>query len=74
MNEIALLKAKVQGQSPALRLRSGQAGTVPSVQRLLDVIASIIAEEYIAVAKQNPQLFTAKQGQSPSGTVPVNGD
>ncbi len=29
-----------------------------SVQRLLDVITSIIAEEYITVAKQNPEVFT----------------
>ena len=28
-----------------------------SVQKLLDVIVSIIAEEYIQVAKQNPDVF-----------------
>ena len=28
-----------------------------SMQRLLDVIASIIAEEYIATAKQNRKVF-----------------
>lgn len=56
---------KNQGQSPT--------GTAPSLQRLLDVISSIIAEEYITIAKQNPQIFTAKQGHSPSGTVPVKG-
>lgn len=33
----------------------------PSIQRLLDVISSIIAEEYITIAKQNPELFH-KQG------------
>ena len=31
-----------------------------SVQRLLDVISSILAEEYIAVAKQNPEVFLQK--------------
>ena len=29
----------------------------PSVQRLLDVLSSILAEEYIAAAKQNPEVF-----------------
>ena len=28
-----------------------------SVQRLLDVISSILAEEYITTAKQNPEVF-----------------
>ncbi len=29
----------------------------PKVQELLDVVISIIAEEYIDVAQQNPDLF-----------------
>ena len=29
-----------------------------SVQKLLDVIASIIADEYIQIAKQNPDAFS----------------
>jgi hypothetical protein len=29
----------------------------PAVQKLLDVIISIMAEEYIEVAKQNPTIF-----------------
>jgi len=29
----------------------------PAVKRLLDVVCSILAEEYIAVAKQNPRVF-----------------
>lgn len=29
----------------------------PSVQKLLDVVCSIIADEYIEVAKQNPDVF-----------------
>lgn len=28
-----------------------------STQHLLDVVSSIIAEEYIAIAKQNPKIF-----------------
>lgn len=34
----------------------------PAVQKLLDVITSTMAEEYIQIAKQNPNIFT-KGGQ-----------
>ena len=34
----------------------------PSVQKLLDVVVSIIAEEYIQIAKQNPDLFSDNGG------------
>ena len=30
----------------------------PAAKRLLDVIASILAEEYIQTARQNPEIFT----------------
>ena len=30
----------------------------PSIQHLLDTISSILAEEYIAIAKQNPVAFS----------------
>ena len=30
----------------------------PSVQKLLDVVVSIIVEEYIQIAKQNPDVFS----------------
>ncbi len=33
----------------------------PEVQELLDVVISIIAEEYIEIAKQNPNIFTKKE-------------
>lgn len=35
----------------------------PSVQKLLDVIASIMAEEYIQIAKQNPDIFSGNGGK-----------
>ena len=34
----------------------------PAVQNLLDVVVSIIAEEYIEVARQNPDLFSKNGG------------
>ena len=36
----------------------------PAVQKLLDVVASILAEEYIQIAKQNPDVFSSKNGGS----------
>jgi len=35
----------------------------PSVQKLLDVVVSIIAEEYIRIAKQNPDIFSNNGGK-----------
>ena len=32
----------------------------PEVQNLLDVLVSIIAEEYIEIARQNPEIFSKK--------------
>ncbi len=34
-----------------------------SVQRLLDVVASIMADEYIEIAKQNPDVFSDNGGK-----------
>ena len=33
----------------------------PSTQKLLDVISTIIAAEYVFVAKQNPKLFLRQE-------------
>ena len=35
----------------------------PSVQKLLDVAVSIIAEEYIQIAKKNPDIFSDNGGK-----------
>ncbi|MBA7713190.1 hypothetical protein ES703_122190 [subsurface metagenome] len=35
----------------------------PSVQRLLDVVVAIVAEEYIQIAKQNPEIFSNNGGK-----------
>jgi len=35
----------------------------PSIQKLLDVVVSIMAEEYIQIAKQNPDLFSDNGGK-----------
>lgn len=64
MSKLTLLKDKVVKRQPP-------PGTVPllswkdspPVQRLLDVICFILAEEYIMIAKQNPNVFL-KQGDA----------
>jgi len=35
----------------------------PSVQKLLHVMVSIIAEEYIQIVKQNPEIFSNNGGK-----------
>jgi len=40
----------------------------PSVLKLLDVVATIIADEYIRVAKQNKEVFTDPSTSCPPGT------
>ncbi len=57
MSNLTLIENKTQGQSPFKNAELALAVTVPSVQRLLDVISSIIADEYIMIAKQNPEVF-----------------
>jgi hypothetical protein len=83
MRASSLLENKVQRQSPADTFPSINWQDSPPIQRLLDVISSILAEEYIMIAKQNPKVFSdiasGKMGQSPSlrlrsgqaGTVPI---
>ena len=34
-----------------------------SVQKLLDVVVSIVADEYIQTAKQNPEVFSDNGGK-----------
>jgi hypothetical protein len=38
----------------------------PPIQKLLDVIVSILAEEYIQTAKQNPEVFLREIASQPS--------
>ncbi len=35
-----------------------------SVQRLLDIVVSIMADEYIEIAKQNPEIFRNNGGKT----------
>jgi len=78
MGELKLLENTVhraKGKSPTGTVPLLNWKDSPSVQHLLDAICSILAEEYIMIAKQNPSVFIenapGKMGQSPSGTVPI---
>ena len=63
MSNLMLLENRaIKGQPPSGTDPNHPAGTVPSIQRLLDVISSIIAEEYIMIAKQNPEVFLKRGG------------
>ncbi len=42
----------------------------PSIQKLLDVVVSIIAEEYIRIAKENPDVFCSRSGTTPNTYPP----
>ncbi len=55
--------AQVKENSKTTQPISLNWGDSPSVQKLLDVVASIIAEEYIQIAKQNPDLFSDNGGK-----------
>ena len=58
MRELTLLENKVQEQFPAETVPSLSWKDSLPTQRLLNVICSILAEEYIMIAKQNPEVFT----------------
>lgn len=60
MSNVSLIESKTQGQSPM-----NWQDSLP-IQHLLDVISSILAEEYITIAKQNPGVF-AEIASPPSG-------
>ena len=60
MSELTLSETKVQGNLEGKGFRTVPSinwKDSPSIQRLLDVISSILAEEYIATAKENPEVF-----------------
>ena len=55
--------AQVKKNSKATQPISLNWSDSPSVQKLLDVVVSIIAEEYIKIAKQNPEIFSNNGGK-----------
>jgi len=77
MRELSLLENKeTSGTIPLGEQTKTQAGTAPSLglnwkdspstQHLLDAISSIIAREFIMIAKQNPTVFS-EIASPPSG-------
>lgn len=56
MNNLALADAE-KNIKPSVRAARSNWTDNPSVQRLLDVVVSILTEEYIQIAKENPDVF-----------------
>jgi hypothetical protein len=56
MSNLSLKETVVSKERTSLNWRGS-----PSVQRLLDAISSIIAEEFVTIAKRNSDVFL-KQG------------
>ncbi|HDY69274.1 hypothetical protein LCGC14_2221270 [marine sediment metagenome] len=55
--------AQVQKHGATTQATSLSWSDSASIQKLLDVVVSIIAEEYIQIAKQNPDLFSDNGGK-----------
>jgi hypothetical protein len=55
--------AQVEKNSKTTRPISLNWSDSPPAQKLLDVVVSIIAEEYIHIAKQNPDIFKNNGGK-----------
>lgn len=58
MSAVSLLENKTKGQFPAETIPPLSWKDSLPTQQLLDVICSILAKEYIMVAKQIPDVFT----------------
>jgi len=56
VNSLATLKEEKNIKTEIQSISSSYNNN-PSVQKLLDTIANIIADEYIEKAKQNPEIF-----------------
>lgn len=61
MGELSLLENDVQKQPSPGIAPSDSWKDSPAIQHLLDAISSIIAKEFITIAKQNLEVFL-KQG------------
>ena len=58
MNSLAAIKEKETTEIESPNFKDFNYSNTPSVQKLLDTIAVIIADEYIVKAKQDPELFS----------------
>ena len=56
MNELIIKHTQPNIEAPACPISLKWADN-PDIQNLLDIAASIIADEYIEIAKKNPEIF-----------------
>ena len=61
MNDVITAKNKISAITKNQPINLSWADNL-SAQELLDVVASIIADEYICIAKENPETFSNKGG------------
>ena len=60
MNELIIKQTQPNIESPACPINLNWPDN-PDIQNLLDIAASIIADEYIDIAKQTPETFSVTQ-------------
>lgn len=68
MNTLAIKQSKVHNETPGCSISFNWADN-PDVRHLLDTISSIIANEYIKIAKNNPDIFSNIPPHPPSTTL-----
>ncbi len=73
---MATLTALQVDQTPRTGIRAGCLNWTenPAVQRLLDVVVSVLADEFIRTTKQNPEAFTDTMEAGKSSGEPSSGD
>ena len=59
MNELAIKQTRLDIEAPACPISLNWRDN-PDIQKLLDVISEIIANEYIEVAKKNIDVFSER--------------
>ena len=73
MNQVAVTQEKRGAQTEIQQQSFVWTDNLP-IQKLLDVVASIIADEYIQIAKQNPDVFSPHPNPLPVGEREITGD
>ncbi len=73
---MATLTARQVDRTPRTGIRAGCLNWTedPAVRRLLDVVVSVLADEFIRTAKQNPEAFAGTMETGRSLGKPPSGD
>ncbi len=73
---MATLTARQVDQTPRTGIRATRLNWTDdhAVRKLLDVVVSVLADEFIRTAKQNPEAFTGTMETGRSSGEPSSGD